>query len=117
MIVGHREVVVDDPFLQYRLIEAVSGGISSMGSAARKVTFSLREDLLVALDQAVARGTAPSKSAFVERALRKELQEIWRQEREALWQEASRDPLFLRDLAETAQAFARADEGLARDTR
>jgi Arc/MetJ-type ribon-helix-helix transcriptional regulator len=86
-----------------------------MRSSARKVTFSLREDVLVALDEAVAQGTAPSKNAFVERALRKELQEIRRQQRESLWQEASRDPLFLRDLAETAAAFAAADSEIAPD--
>ena len=66
-----------------------------MGSSARKVTFSLHEDVLVALDEAVARGTAPSKNAFVERALRKELQEIRRQQREALWQEAKQAEAIL----------------------
>ena len=117
MIVGRQELVVDVASLQYRLIETVGGGISSLKSAGRKVTVSLPEDVLAALDAAVARGITPCKSAFVERALQKELQEMRLQERQALWQEASRDPLFLRDLAETAEAFGRADDGLARDMR
>ncbi len=80
-----------------------------MASRIRKVTFSLHEDVLAALDEAVARGDARSKSAFVEQALRREFQEMRRQIRQAQWEEASRDPLFLKDLQEIGDAFAAAD--------
>jgi predicted nucleotidyltransferase len=65
----------------------------------KKATFNLPVDVLTALDEAMARGIASSKNALVERALVKELQELRRQERKALWQEAARDPLFLKGIA------------------
>ncbi|HEY7062273.1 MAG TPA: ribbon-helix-helix protein, CopG family [Chloroflexota bacterium] len=80
-----------------------------MAVPARKATFSLQPDVLAAVDEAVASGSAPSKNAFVERALRKELREVRRQLRRAQWEEAFRDPLFIRDLQEVAEAFASSD--------
>jgi metal-responsive CopG/Arc/MetJ family transcriptional regulator len=76
---------------------------------ARKATFSLQCEVLAALDEVVAQGAAPSKNAFVERAVRRELQAFKREQRSQLWQEALRDPLFLRDLEETEEAFRTAD--------
>ncbi len=52
---------------------------------------------------------APSKNAFVERALLRELRDVRRQARRRRWEEASRDPLFLRDLEETEAAFRSAE--------
>ncbi len=80
-----------------------------MATPAKKATFSLQADVLAALDAAVTSGSAPSKNAFVDRALRKELREARRQVRRAQWEEASRDPLFIRDLEETVAAFETAD--------
>ncbi len=81
---------------------------------SRKATFSLQPDLLVALDEAVRQGAAPSKNALVERALRNELRELRRQWRQAQWELAARDPAFLRDIDEVERAFRTADADTAR---
>ena len=88
-----------------------------MPGKAKKVTFSLHEDVMQAIDEAVARGAAPSKNALVERALVRELKELRREARRALWDEAARDPLFLRDLAEVEDDFRSADAETARMIR
>ena len=80
-----------------------------MASRTKKVTFSLHEDVLAGLDEAIQRGAAPSKNALVERALTRELQELRRQARRVRWEEASRDPAFLRDIADVESAFREAD--------
>ena len=80
-----------------------------MPSKAKKATFSLHADVLAALDEAIAQQVAPSKNAFVERALLRELRDVRRQARRRRWEEASRDPLFLRDLEETEAAFRSAE--------
>ena len=79
----------------------------------KKATFNLSIDVLTALDEVMARGIAPSKNALVERALVKELQELRRQERKVLWQEAVRDPLFLKDIADIEADFRYADSEAA----
>jgi cytochrome c553 len=79
----------------------------------KKATFNLPVDILTALDEVMARGIAPSKNALVERALVKELQELRRQERKVLWQEAARDPLFLKDIADIEADFHYADSEAA----
>ncbi len=84
---------------------------------SRKATFSLHEDLLAALNEAVARGAAPSKNALVEQALRRELKEIRRRILAAAWEEAARDPLFMRDVQEIQEAFKSADAETARTIR
>src|SRR5581483_280206 len=72
-------------------------------------TFSLSLGLQRQLDEAVAAGAAPNKTALVERALRRERAEIRRLTRRARLEEAKRDPLFLRDIAEVERDFAFAD--------
>lgn len=71
-----------------------------MRGKTKKATFSLHPDVLAALDEATARGAAPSKNALVERALVKELKELRRQVRQSQWQEGARDPLLLKDISE-----------------
>jgi len=66
----------------------------------KKATFAIHEEVLAAVEEAVANGVAPSKNAFIERALIKELRELPRQARRAQWEEAAHDPLFLKDLLE-----------------
>jgi Arc/MetJ-type ribon-helix-helix transcriptional regulator len=83
-------------------------------STSRKATFSLRAEVLTALDRAVAEGAAPSKNAFVERALVRQLDELMRQERRARWQQAARDPLFMKDVADVEADFRHADAETAR---
>jgi hypothetical protein len=83
-------------------------------SKTKKATFSLHEDVLAAIDEAVADGAARSKNAFVEEALIRQLQAIREQALRAQWEEAARDPLFLQDLAEIERDFDWADAETAR---
>ncbi len=80
-----------------------------MRGKTKKATFNLDTEVLTNLDEMMARGAAPSKNALVEQALRKELNELRRQERQKLWQEAAKDPLFRKDVSEIAADFASAD--------
>ncbi len=80
-----------------------------MVSKLKKATFSLPEVVLHSLSKAVAQGAAPSKNALVERALVREFKELRRQARQALWEEAAKDPLFLKDIEEVEEAFRDAD--------
>jgi hypothetical protein len=84
------------------------------GPVTKKATFILKPGTLDALDRAVAGGAAPSKNAFVERALKQALDALAREERKARWEAGARDPLLLRDLAEAAAAFYDADAETAR---
>ena len=80
-----------------------------MASTKVKATFSIRRELLEAVASAVAEGAAPSKNALVERALQHELRDLHRRALKALWAQAATDPLFLRDVQETHEAFSSAD--------
>ena len=80
-----------------------------MSVKTKKATFNLHTDVLAALDKAMAQGIAPSKNAFVEQALLKELKELRRQARKAQWQEAVKDPLFIKDMKEIEADFRYAD--------
>lgn len=82
--------------------------------AATKATFALDRRVLVELDTAVAAGAAPSKNAFVERALRRELDEVRREARRRRWEEAAQDPLFMDDLREIQLEFETLDRETAR---
>ena len=58
----------------------------------KKATFTLPDETLTALTEAVSRCAAPSKNALVQRVLYRELKE-WRQRvRQARWEEAMGDP-------------------------
>jgi Arc/MetJ-type ribon-helix-helix transcriptional regulator len=78
-------------------------------AGTKKATFNLNRDVLEKLDEAVERGAAASKNALVERALRRELDDLRRQERRARWQSGAQDPLLLRDIADVEHAFSIAD--------
>ena len=75
----------------------------------KKATFSLHTDVLATLDEIMAEGMAPSKNALVEQALLKELKELKRHARQVAWQEASKDPLLLKDIKDTENDFKSAD--------
>ena len=85
-----------------------------MREKTKKATFSLHTDVLAALDEIMAQGMAPSKNALVEQALLKELKELRRQARKALWEEATTDPLFVKDIKEVEVDFQYADAETAR---
>lgn len=87
-----------------------------MREKTKKATFNLSPRVLTALDEAVASRAAPSKNALVERALVKELDELRRQARKSLWEEGARDPLLLRDIAETESTYRSADAETAGST-
>jgi hypothetical protein len=74
----------------------------------------LSPSILAELERVVSAGAAPSKNAFVERALASALEELRRKERRRAWEEASHDPLFLRDVEEIHAAFRTADADSAR---
>jgi hypothetical protein len=80
-----------------------------MNVKTKKATFSLRTDVLAALDQAVAQGAAPSKNALIEQAINRELKEFRKQARLALWQAGAQDKHLLQDIEEISQAFRTAD--------
>jgi hypothetical protein len=84
------------------------------GPATKKATFNLRPQTLAALDRAVAEGAAPSKNAFVERALGRALEELARQGRKERWEAGARDPLLMKDVLETQESFYDADAETAR---
>ncbi len=80
-----------------------------MRGKTKKATFNLHTDVLAALDEIIALGTVPSKNALVEQALIKEVKDLRRQERKALWQEAVKDPLFLKDIEKVEKDFQYSD--------
>lgn len=80
-----------------------------MRGKTKKATFNLHTDVLDALDEIMALGIIPSKNALVEQALIKEVKDLRRQERKALWQEAVNDPLFLRDIEKVEEDFQYSD--------
>ncbi|MFC1938023.1 hypothetical protein ACFLWY_05665 [Chloroflexota bacterium] len=85
-----------------------------MRGKTKKATFNLHTDVLAALDEIMARGIVPSKNALVEQALLKELKELHRQARRALWQEGAKDTLLLKDIEDVESAFRTADAETAR---
>jgi hypothetical protein len=84
-------------------------GGTNMSGKTKKATFNLHIDVLDALDEIMAQGIVPSKNALVEQALIKEVKNLRRQERKALWQEAVKDPLFLRDIEKVEEDFQYSD--------
>ncbi len=84
-----------------------------MKTRTKKATFNLSEEILEALDDAMARGAAPSKNALVQNAIEKELKELKKQETRVRWQKAAKDPLFLRDMQRVESDFHYADNDLS----
>ena len=80
-----------------------------MAGKTKKATFNLHTDILTELDEMMTQGIASSKNALVEQAIRKELNERKRQARKQLWQEATKDPLFIKDVARVEYDFRDAD--------
>ncbi|MBI3971664.1 MAG: hypothetical protein HY332_10290 [Chloroflexi bacterium] len=86
--------------------------------SARNATFSLHAEALEAIDDLVAAGRAPSKNALIEALVLKERRRLARErrhhERLHAYEEAMRDPMFVRDLKDVESAFATADAETAR---
>ena len=86
-----------------------------MREKTKKATFNLPTDVLAAIDEIMNSGLVRSKNALVEQALVKELKELKRQERKISWQEAVKDPLFMKDIEEVEADFRYADAETARE--
>jgi len=84
------------------------------GSKTKKATFNLSERLLQSLDEAVTRGAALSKNAFVEQAIGDALRAARKEEMRKSWEAAMRDPHFRRDIDSIEQEFETADAETAR---
>lgn len=74
-------------------------------SRAKKATFSLRPEVLSALDEVLAQGAATSKNAFVEQALVHELELLQAETRRRRWLAASQDLIFLEDIRRIESEF------------
>lgn len=86
-----------------------------MREKTKKVTFNLPIAVITEIDEIMNSGLVRSKNSLVEQALVKELKELKRQERKSLWQEASKDPLFMKDIDDVAVDFQYADAETARE--
>jgi Arc/MetJ-type ribon-helix-helix transcriptional regulator len=78
-------------------------------TAMQKVTVSLPAELVGAMRAAVEAGFVPSQDLLIRQALERELSRLREEKLRRELQEAMQDPLFLRDLQETMEAFQAAD--------
>jgi Arc/MetJ-type ribon-helix-helix transcriptional regulator len=69
------------------------------------VTLQLSESVIESIRALVEKGEAPSASAFVEEAIRDKLGERRRARLYEAYEEASRDPAYMRDMKSDTQAF------------
>lgn len=80
------------------------------GSAMmRDITLSLPESLLEQVKESVEAGRVASEADLVTEALRRELKRIHDEELAQEFEEAGRDPEFLRDIEVTMEVFQYAD--------
>jgi metal-responsive CopG/Arc/MetJ family transcriptional regulator len=85
-----------------------------MKRKTKKATFNLPADILDELDKMMSERIVPSKNALVEQALIKELKELKRQNRRTQWGEATKSPLFMKDIDQVEADFHHADTESAR---
>lgn len=71
----------------------------------KKVTFQLSESIVEAIKTLVEKGEARSANVFVETAVREKLRDRRRAKVYAAYEEASRDPVYMRQLNEDTDAF------------
>lgn len=88
---------------------------SSASDPLRKMTLQLSKSVVEAIKAVVQTGDAPSANVFVEDAVRAELHARRRAKIYAAYEEASRDPQFMRDMNADRDAFdSTLTDGLAR---
>jgi len=75
----------------------------------KKTTYVLDESTLDQVKEVVGRGRYKSMNAFVEAAIKDELEKIKKEELQEAILEAGRDPLFLADIGEVGDDFRYAD--------
>lgn len=71
----------------------------------RKTTVQMHTSVLDAVKQAVEHGYAASQNEFVEEAVVAHLRELRRARVYAAYEEAARDPEFMAEMREVAEAF------------
>lgn len=79
----------------------------------QKATFLIAQETLVEARKLVEQGAARSLNAFVSQAVEEQIRRIKQDQIDRAIQEAGRDPLFLKDVKDTMQAFAAADAAAA----
>lgn len=75
----------------------------------KKATFVLDEQIMLKAKMVVDKGLFKSMNAFVETAIKEELERIEKEKVKIAIVEASKDPLFLSDLKEIEKDFNYAD--------
>jgi len=75
----------------------------------KKTTYVLDESTLDQVKEIVGRGLYKSMNAFVETAIKDELEKIKQEELQEAILEAGQDPLFLADIGEIENDFRYAD--------
>lgn len=88
-----------------RLIVPVRRRRSLAGDPLKKITLQLSESVVEAIKKAVETGEAPSANVFVEDAVRDRLREQRRAKVYAAYEEAARDPEYMRELNADMKAF------------
>lgn len=75
----------------------------------KKATFILDEQVFAQAKEIVEKGLFKSMNAFVESAMKEELEKIKKERIKKAFIEASKDPLFLEDIEEVEKDFQYAD--------
>lgn len=78
---------------------------SGTAEPLEKMSFQLRASVAEAIRAVVKAGEAPSANVFVEEAVKERLRERRRERVYSAYAEASRDPLFMAEMAETERVF------------
>ncbi|MEW6587121.1 MAG: hypothetical protein AB1442_16115 [Nitrospirota bacterium] len=76
---------------------------------SKKATFVLDEQIMAQAREIVEKGLFKSMNAFVENAIKEELNRIKKERIKAAIIEAGSDPLFLSDISEIEEDFRSAD--------
>lgn len=80
------------------------------GRPVCKVTYSLPEELVGQIRDAVRDGAAPSYSAFVQKALEEGVRQARERRLAKAFRDAGSDPAFLEDVDEAMRDFRDADD-------
>jgi len=74
-----------------------------------KTTFVIKDEIIMQVKEAVKEGYCKSMTSFIEDALKSKLDNLKKEKVRKEILEASKDPLFLADIAEIEEDFKRAD--------
>ncbi len=76
-----------------------------MNNMSPKTTFIIKEEIIMQVKEAVKTGQYNSMTSFVESALNKEIERLKKEKIIKDLKEASKDPLFLKDIEEIEDDF------------